>query len=141
MRRVHHGAVRKLDPFRSSPARWFRRLVWVAWAIGLAMLAWITLEPRFAPPGGQGGAMAPDKILHVLTYALFAAFPVLAGIRWPWALAIGAGLVVYGTLLEFAQRYVPGRSFGWDDVLANVTGALIGAAIAIVLGVLLRRRR
>jgi len=141
MRRVHDGAMRVPPPSRSFPPRWFRRLVWVGWAVGLALLAWISLEPRFAPPGGQGGAMAPDKILHVLTYVLFAAFPVLAEIRWPWALAIGAGLVAYGTLLEVAQRYVPGRSFGWDDVLANVTGALIGTAVAILLGALLRKRR
>jgi len=126
---------------RPFPPPWFRRLVWIGWAIGLGLLAWITLEPRFAPPGGRGGALAPDKLLHVLAYALFAAFPALAGIRWPRALAIGAALVVYGTLLEVAQRYVPGRRFGWDDVLANVVGALIGAAIAIALGTILRPRR
>ncbi|MGE0725258.1 MAG: VanZ family protein [Alphaproteobacteria bacterium] len=119
----------------------FRRLVWAAWAVGLVLLAWISLEPRFAPPGGSGGALAPDKLLHVLAYALFAAFPALAGIGRRRALAIGLALVVLGALLELAQRYLPGRRFGWDDMLANVVGAAIGAAVAAAADALARRRR
>lgn len=46
-----------------------------------------------------------------------------------------SGLIViiismYGALMEYAQIFVKGRSFEWEDILSNTIGAILGIVIA-----------
>ena len=46
-------------------------------------------------------------------------------------------MILLGALLDFAQNFVPGRTFDLYDILANTLGVIIG----IALGLLTRRLR
>jgi VanZ family protein len=76
-----------------------------------------------------------QKALHLLAYAALAAL-------WSTALAptglgplarggVAAGLATaLGALIEYVQRFRPGRYGTWADVALNAGGALLGAAAA-----------
>lgn len=52
-----------------------------------------------------------------------------AALRLAWAAGLGAGLSV---AIEGLQLLVPGRATDVDDVIFNVLGALVGAALLLV---------
>jgi VanZ family protein len=44
-----------------------------------------------------------------------------------YAIPIATALsMVYGSLIEVIQRYIPGRSFDYYDILSNTIGCMIG---------------
>ena len=78
-----------------------------------------------------------DKVAHFAMYALLAALVV-----WGWsdrramAIIVPATLLAiaaYGALDEWHQQFIPGRSMDLNDWLADVAGALVGAAAAALL--------
>jgi VanZ family protein len=95
-----------------------------------------------------------DKLLHMLAYALLAAL-ALFGVRSLGSLgslgSIGslalspprisavafAMSALYGCIDELHQRFVPGRSSSWLDILADT----MGAALVAVAWLLFERRR
>jgi VanZ family protein len=48
--------------------------------------------------------------------------------------------VLYGWIDELHQRFVPGRQYDLRDLLADGTGALVGAAAAWAWGIIARGR-
>lgn len=44
--------------------------------------------------------------------------------------------VAYGLTDEFHQSFVPGRTAAWDDIGADVRGALIGVALVLILRII-----
>ena len=96
------------------------------------------------PQVDDGGIPNLDKIVHVLLFA---------GLSFTWYLYVRAkhllmqkarsfqlsslfflSATFFGLLMEFVQRdYIPHRSFDWMDVLADASGALIGAVFAAIL--------
>jgi glycopeptide antibiotics resistance protein len=116
----------------------------------LAFVGWVTLTP------GSDAPTSTDLVLHVLarlegyphlawlTYdraeylanvALFAPVGLflllLFGTRF-WWLAV-AGALVLTSLIETAQRSIPGRVSDGRDIAANTLGAVVGVAVGIVL--------
>jgi VanZ family protein len=106
------------------------------WVVGLIALAPLSLLPGTAPPVGVWDIdLSFDKILHVITYGGAAGIPMLALRRKQWRLA-GVGIALLTSLAyEIGQSFVPGRSFGYDDLLANLGGVALG----VVLGLWIRR--
>lgn len=93
------------------------------------------------PGDGMGWLVSPfDKFMHAGTYAVLGAGFCLwfRNARWesrPVAYAALCVLfcVLFGALDEFHQSFVPGRSAGFDDVIADFAGGVIGtAAFALV---------
>jgi VanZ like family len=133
---------------------WSNRLLLLA----LAGILFLTLYPfQFVshaklPPGaspfllgnaGKGGG-ARDVFLNILLFIPFG-FGLGAKLRghgkaWWSALlyAWSAGALV-SYAIEFLQLYIPPRDSGWEDVLTNSTGSLIGCATAILLATWLFR--
>jgi VanZ family protein len=68
-----------------------------------------------------------DKLAHA---GFFLAFTVLLmeGLPGPWWLGPLLAVLV-GCVDEWHQLYLPGRSADLDDVLADVVGAALGAAL------------
>ena len=116
----------------------------------LAFVGWVTLTPESDAPAQS------DLVLRVLTrlqgydrlawltynraeylanVALF--IPVglflllLFGTRF-WWLAVAAALVMT-SLIETAQRSIPGRVSDDRDIAANTMGAVVGVAVGLVL--------
>ena len=71
-----------------------------------------------------------DKLLHFVTYAIFAvlAHRAIRGKRWFSAACLG--IIAYSGMLELAQSYVPGRVMSGHDLAANMLGVAAGAAAA-----------
>jgi hypothetical protein len=42
-------------------------------------------------------------------------------------------LCVFGTLLELAQRWIPGRAYDWRDIVASIAGVLLAWCAAWLL--------
>lgn len=75
-----------------------------------------------------------DKLVHAALYAILAllvahAVPGAAR-RVVGAVAILAGLSVFGAADEWHQRFIPGRSASVDDWVADSAGAVLGLAAA-----------
>jgi len=89
-----------------------------------------------------------DKMLHALEYAVMGFFTT-RGAMLSWDLpryggaAIGAGLAAaLGIFDELHQYYVPGRQASVGDALADTIGAILGAALfVLVASILFRNNR
>lgn len=106
------------------PTRW--RLSAAAFVVLMAMGLYLGgAQPvavgLFAPPW--------DKLAHALTFALIGAASALASGRRGLALLLCGlvGALLVGGMDEWHQRFLPGRSAGWDDLLADAVGGLLGA--------------
>lgn len=116
----------------------------------LAFVGWLTLTPAADAPTQsdlvlrvlarlQGyphlGWLTYDRAEYLANVGLF--LPVglflllLFGTRL-WWLAIAAALVLT-SLIETAQRSIPGRVSDERDIAANTMGAVIGVAVGLVL--------
>lgn len=80
-------------------------------------------------PGGGSFIGSYDKLVHFLTYSLFAvlAYRIVASGRH--YLFVCIGIVTYSGLLEVAQSFVPGREMSALDLLANASGVVLGALL------------
>ena len=108
-----------------------------AWAIfcvfALAVLAWT-----------PGQYMVRTGVLsgheeHFLAYLLSALTISATQRRTAKSTWIGLALVLYASMLELGQIYVPGRHPAVGDFYASALGALTGAAIALPLSRVLSR--
>lgn len=102
------------------------------WLGGLIALAPLSLLPGTAPPVGVWDMdLSFDKVLHVIAYGGLAGIPMLALAHRRWR-AAGVGVALLASLIyEVGQSYVPGRSFGYDDLFANLGGVALGVALGI----------
>lgn len=92
----------------------------------------------------DGGIPHLDKIVHILLFA---------GLSFIWYLHVRArhllmkktmtielsslfffAATMFGLVMEFVQRdFIPHRSFDWYDVVADASGAFIGALMAAIV--------
>lgn len=128
---------------------WSNRLLLLA----LSGILFLTLYPfRFSYPPTKllpgaspfllgttdKGGGPEDVLLNILLFVPFG-FALGAKLRrrgkawwsalaWAWL----SGAIVSYTI-EFLQLYIPPRDSGWEDVVTNSTGSLVGCAMAILL--------
>ena len=102
-----------------------RRTLFIAAVVGIGLLVMATL----VSPERQNIEM--DKLLHMGGFGVLGALLVLS---LPPKVFIPAlmGLAGCGVGIEYVQQAV-GRSFEWDDVLANGIGIAVGAGIGLVI--------
>jgi glycopeptide antibiotics resistance protein len=128
-----------------------RGILILAFAVYLALLAWVVLFKLELPwigdaagmarpiklvpfvPSGDAGASTPVEML--INLVLFMPFGLFAGAlapTWSWfktgAAALGASLV-----LETVQHLISTGSFDTTDLIVNTAGALIGWAIFVAV--------
>lgn len=101
------------------------------WLGGLIALVPLSLLPGTAPPTGVWDVdLSLDKFFHVVAYGGLSGIPVLA-LASPRRRLLAVLVVLLASLaFEIGQGFVPGRSFGYDDLLANLGGVALGAATA-----------
>lgn len=111
-----------------------------AWAVGWAVLIEVLLLWPSPPTVSQRLlGLSLDTFAHAVLFAGQAALLAWAlrvrGRRvWPAA----AAAIVFGALTELQQHFLPSRAMELSDLLADATGAVIGAAAFAALA--LRRR-
>lgn len=136
------AAIRPLTPplaavvlLRDLVAR-YSTLFMLVWLGGLIALAPLSLLPGTAPPTGVWDVdLSLDKFFHVIAYGGLTGIPMLALTRRDWLSACVAVVLVAAFAYEIGQGFVPGRSFGYDDLIANIGGVSLG----VVLGIWIRR--
>ena len=90
-----------------------------------------------AQPVAVGLVPAPwDKLAHASVFAvLAAAIGYASGLRgWPMVLLALGGASAVGLADEWHQVYLPGRRAGWDDLVADCVGALLGTVAVWRIG-------
>ena len=102
-----------------------------AWACVLVLAVLSLLPGDEMMRTGMGG-----HIEHATAYAGTALLMVLSH----RSTAPGLWLVGYAGVLEFLQRYSPGRTSAFADFAASSTGVLAGVAAALALAAILRAR-
>ncbi len=83
-----------------------------------------------------------DKVAHIVVFAgLGAAYGVASG-RQGWRLLLWSvlGALAVGSMDELHQLRLPGRNPGWDDLLADGVGGLLGGLGLLAFYALLRQR-
>ncbi|NBC48576.1 MAG: hypothetical protein GVY22_11405 [Gammaproteobacteria bacterium] len=121
--------------FRAIPVR-------LAASLALTLsIAYLSLVPGYPteddPALVRTVALVPSLLQNAMHCALYALLTLLWAavlVRWKrpilWAACFAIG---YGVLLEYAQRFVPGRYPGLLDIGLNTLGVVIGAALAASL--------
>lgn len=109
-------------PFKPSPAFWR----FAFWLLALTIAALSLLPRDQAIPVGNF-----DKIAHFAAYAALAAAGTLGARSSAEMLGLALFAMALGGGLELLQAYVPGRSPGLVDFLADGLGVLAGGAAAL----------
>ena len=96
----------------------------LAWrlAFGLCVLAvlLLALMPTDVPMPSTGW----DKSNHLLAFSVMA---LLGRRAYPGrTMALFAGLLAYGALIEVLQFFTPNRSADWQDLVADAVGLALG---------------
>lgn len=115
------------------------RHAWFAAALALAVGIWLLSSRPIVMP--VDAPDLTDKIVHAVVYGVLAALLARGGLERGWRHAVLAAIalaVAYGVVDELHQSQVPGRDASVADVIADLVGALAGAALAARV---YRRRR
>lgn len=101
--------------------------------LGLWCLGWIVLSAALLAPMPLPTPGGSDKLAHFGAFAAMA-FAAVSFCHSPWRLALLAVLTTAGgVLLEFAQGFVPYRSFDLSDAIADGLGASAGYVLALIV--------
>jgi hypothetical protein len=108
----------------TKPATIWRLWVAIGYALVVAVI-YLSLTP--APPVEMGGGR--DKIYHALAYGTLMIWFVQGYPRSRWPV-IAAACAALGIALEYVQGWSGIRTFGYDDMLGDVVGVVIGWMLA-----------
>ncbi len=115
----------------------FKQLFWL-W---LAIILVASIIPTFnimESTSKPESILRFDYLMHFLFFMLLGMLFVLwqhskkttKKTVYLWFLLFG---IIYGFLTEFAQKYIPGRTFNWNDSFNNVAGIVIGVVAAYII--------
>lgn len=111
------------------------------WAPPLLWAGAVLVATSIPNPPVPSSVARFDKVVHLAMYGVLAwllARAAAAGRAAIRALAVAVLVAAaFGAADEWHQRFIPGRSMDVDDWLADVSGAVVGASIAVAT---LRRR-
>ncbi|MCC5970117.1 MAG: hypothetical protein JJU15_09215 [Pararhodobacter sp.] len=135
MTEQRHDAAHRCDSARefykadevAFITRYRLQMIGVAATILLGIvIAFLTLAPV-----SSEGVPGSDKLHHVLAFAALA-FPIPFA-RPRLAIPVALGVIAYGGVIELIQPYF-GRQAEWADFLADIFGAVLGAAAGMQTG-------
>lgn len=111
---------------RLSASPWLQLVAW----LGLAALALATLIPaEYSPPRTS----LPGPVEHFVAYASVSALTGFAFRRTVRTWLLAGGLIGYSAVLEYFQRWSPGRSANVMDFLSSSAGVLVGIGACALL--------
>jgi VanZ family protein len=101
------------------------------WRIAFLLLCLVIAYLALSPGQPHSASLGWDKLNHACAFAAMA-FAAMLGFRnrLHYRRYVALGLVAYGAAIEIAQRFVPGRSCEWGDLLADSVGIAVGMLLA-----------
>ena len=114
-----------IDKLIAHPAT--QLITWLQFAVAITIFTYYTTKPIFIPAGNT------DMALHFLgNFLLFlSARTAFLMIKSHWFVVAFA--LIYGSLMETAQYFLPSRYFDALDLLANWLGVLAGFILAVLI--------
>jgi len=121
--------------FKQQPSESIHLLAWrLAFGICVVVVLVLALMPKDMVMPSTGW----DKSNHLLAFFVLALLGLHA---YPGrAMAVLAGLLTYGVLIEVLQSFTPNRSADWQDVVADSVGLVLGWSSRL-LGLFMRKLR
>ena len=102
-------------------SRWHLAWLTSAWVL-LAAVVYLSLARLDVDIPAEGG----DKVAHVVAYALLTFWFMQIYTAARPRVAIAAGLVTLGIVLEVLQGYTGYRNFDYVDMISNTIGVTLG---------------
>jgi len=99
------------------------KIISFIYLIALVLLSLIPLSGIEAPGNS-------DKIAHFISYGGLAVLAYFIARSFNTRFYLFISVIVLGILLEFLQLVIPGRSFSYLDILANISGTLFGFGLS-----------
>jgi len=112
----------------------------VLWLGGVLFLIVASVIPQAGLSEIESG-FGKDKIVRVIIFALLAFYPAAFFPSIRMGLITSTSIAPLGFLLELFQRYVPGRNFSPEDMIANNVGAVVGILLALTIRFFFRTGR
>ena len=104
----------------------------VLWLGGVLFLIVVSLIPQAGLSEIESG-FGKDKIARIVIFGLLAFYPAAFFPSIRMGLITSTSIAPLGFLLEVFQRYVPGRNFSPEDMIANNVGAVVGILLALAI--------
>lgn len=105
---------------------WLRLLA----SFAFAALALVSLIPaEYSPPRSE----LPGPVEHFIAYAFASALAASALHRTIRTWQLAGAFIGYAAILEFSQRWSPGRAPNVVDFLGGSAGALAGMGVCIIV--------
>lgn len=96
-------------------------------------LSWPAIAVALLTPLPFALMSRSDLLGHLLLFALMTVSVVSFARTRTQIIALAILSTAYGIALEFAQAYVPNRTFDAADAIANALGGITGCLLAIIL--------
>lgn len=96
-------------------------------------LSWPAIAVLLLTPLPFGLVSRSDLLGHFLLFAVMTTAVVTFARSRKQIIALAVLTGVYGVALEFAQAYVPSRTFDAADAIANAVGGIAGCVLALIL--------
>ena len=108
---------------------WKLELPWIGDAAGLARpIKWVP----FVPSGAEGASKPAELLINLVLFVPFGLFVGALAPAWTWWKAAIAALAA-SLVLETVQHLISTGSFDTTDLIVNTAGALLGWAIFIAV--------
>gem|GEM_PF-2397799 len=108
----------------------FRLVSCLIWCLCWPAIAVLLLVPLNLP---LNLISRSDLLGHFLLFAVMAVSIIAFARTRGQIIALAVMAIAYGTALEFAQAYVPSRTFDAADAISNALGGLAGCLLALAL--------
>jgi len=115
----------------------FSTQLYFGWVLFIGLL---TLIPGNIIPDINWNFLSFDKIIHLTVFAILSFIGSIyfkhsdkKKTRSQPVFISFATAVLYGTLLEYLQTFIPQRGFDYADLTANIIGSLAGIVVFLLL--------
>ena len=117
--------------------------LYIGWIVFIALL---TLIPGKALPQIDWNFLSLDKIIHftifsIMTFLGSVSFKTKAGLRRTITPILISLLIaiLYGSILELMQSFIPDREFDYADLVANIGGSVTGLVLFLYYNTLVTK--
>jgi len=117
---------------------------YIGWVLFIGLL---TLLPGKAVPQLDWNFLSLDKIIH---FSLFSIMAFLGSISFKISFGLTKAYksimfslfiaILYGTILEYLQTFIPDRGFDYADLIANIGGSIVGIILFLYYNTKITRK-